>query len=241
MDRINGKAITIKAGGKLFAGLSDVDWSSAAKIEESLIKEDNGNPQREVITFDDKFSLSGIVGIKYTAGVKQKETVQLTGVSGTANIVNCGGLTKLVTYATSLTATAAAFVTSWAAAYLAVGIVVTSAVDVITFEANVAGVPFAPPVIANVTTNLSGTVTHLVANQTDETGTHNDWSALRAAYRAKTNLDFVYGMFVTGKPEIQGHLLLTSLSEKTSTSGKATYSAEAIIVQDSSLTFATTP
>ena len=240
MDRINGKSITIKAGGKLFAGLTDVDWSSSAKIEESLIKEDMGNPQREIITFDDKFSISGIVGIKYTAGVKQKEQVQLTGISGTANIVNCGGLTKLATYATSLTATVAAFVSSWASAYLAIGIVVTGAVDVITFEANVAGVPFTAPVITNVTTNLGGIVTHVLANQTDETNTHNDWAALRSAYRNKTILPFVYGMFVSGKPEIQGNLLLTALNEKTSTAGKATYSADAIIIQDTSLTFSTT-
>ena len=240
MDRINGKAITIKAGGKLFAGLTDVDFSSSAKTEESLIKEDQGNPQIEIVSFDDKFSLSGVVGIKFVAGVKQKETIQLTGSSGSASVTGTGGLTKAVTYATSLTATAAAFVTSHAAAYLAQGIVVTSALDVITFEANVAGVPFTPPVISNVSTNLAGIVSHVTANQTDETGTHNDWSGIRAAYRAKTPLPFVYGMFATGKPEIQGNLLIVGLSEKSSTANKATYSLDVKIIQDSYLTFGTT-
>ena len=137
MNRINGKDITLKIGTKFYAGMTQADWTSAAIVEKSLIKEDNGIEQQEIINFDDKFSISGIICIS------------------------------------------------------AVG----------------------------------------------EATTHSDWAAIRTAYRAKAPIAFVYGMGVTGNPEITGNLLLLSLSEKTGSNGKATYSAEAHIQQDSSLIF----
>ena len=68
----------------------------------------------------------------------QVDTVTLTGTGGTANISTVGGLTKLVTYNTSLTQTASDFVSSFAADYLAQGIVVTSVDEDIIFTANIA-------------------------------------------------------------------------------------------------------
>lgn len=85
-------------------------------------------------------------------------TVQLTGTAGTANVTGAGGLTKLATFATSLTATATAFVVSHAAAYLAQGIVLTSLYDMLVFDELVEGSGFVDPVITNATSDLSGTV-----------------------------------------------------------------------------------
>jgi len=141
VSRINGKAITLKPNGKLYAGVTEVDWDSTAKSETSLIKEDNGIEQDEIISFDEKFSISGIICV----------------------------------------------------------------------------------------------------DEAGDEATHSDWGAIRAAYHAKTKIPFVFGMFVGGKPEIVGNLLLLSLSEKTGSSGKATYSASAKIIQDSSLVYGTTP
>lgn len=101
----------------------------------------------------------------YTAAVKKKVTVTLAGTSGTAN-VTVGGVTKLATFATDLTTTAANFVTAWAAAYLAAGIVLTSSTADLIFEASVAGVDFATGSTANVTTDLTGTHVVTTANVT---------------------------------------------------------------------------
>jgi len=140
MARINAKQITLKASGKFYSGLTDVDYSSSAKVESSLIKEDDGIELKEIIGFDEKFSISGIICV----------------------------------------------------------------------------------------------------NETGEATTHTDWAALRTAYKAKTKVPFAYGMGVAGKPEIAGNLLLLSISEKSGSSGKATYTAEAEIVQDADLEYGVT-
>ena len=49
MNRINGKAITLKTGTKFYAGVTEVNWDSAAKFEKSLIKEDAGVEMTEII------------------------------------------------------------------------------------------------------------------------------------------------------------------------------------------------
>lgn len=90
-------------------------------------------------------------------------TANVTGsTSGTANIT-CNGLTKLATFATDAETTAANFVTSWAAAYLASPyfVVVTSIANVIYFTAQTAGTDFTadPTTIANVSGDLNGTAT----------------------------------------------------------------------------------
>jgi len=106
------------------------------------------------------------------AGVAQIEEVTLTGTSGTATITLAGGLTKVATWATNLTDTAAAFVTSHAAAYKAVGIIVTSTAAVIEFTAAIAGTPIIQPAIAPTTGDLDGTVAQDTANKTTPLSEH---------------------------------------------------------------------
>jgi hypothetical protein len=103
-----------------------------------------------------------------TAPEKQVDTVTLTGTNGTAEITLAGGLTKTVTFATGgttdLTQTAADFVTSFAADYLAEGIVLTSSAADLIFTAQSYGVAFTSPAIANLTGDLSGSVANTQAN-----------------------------------------------------------------------------
>lgn len=88
---------------------------------------------------------------------KQVDTVTLTGSSGTANI-SVNGTNYLATFATSLTVTAANFITAHAATILAdEDIVVTANTGVLTFTANTAGIGQTILAPVNVTTNLAGT------------------------------------------------------------------------------------
>lgn len=105
---------------------------------------------------DGTTDLSGAVAHTTALNIKQVDTLTLTGTVGTANVTAAGGLTKLATFASSLTQTAANFVTAHAAAYLAEGIVLTSSGASLIFTAGVAGVPFEHPVITTITTDLSG-------------------------------------------------------------------------------------
>ena len=89
---------------------------------------------------------------------KQVETITLAGSSGTANITEAGGLTKLVTFDADLTTTAANFVTSNEAAYLAEGIILTSDGSDIIFTGRTESTEFSSPVITNATGDLDGTV-----------------------------------------------------------------------------------
>jgi len=85
--------------------------------------------------------------------------ITLTGTGGTANVTGIGGLTKLATFSGNLTTTGANFVTIWASAYLAVGIVVTAASGVLTFKASESDTGFGAAMITYVGGgNLSGTV-----------------------------------------------------------------------------------
>jgi len=84
--------------------------------------------------------------------------ITLTGTSGTANVTGIGGLTKLATFDTNLTTTATNFVTAHAAAYLAVGVTLTSSTTSLIFTPTTAYDYLADPVITNATTDLAGTV-----------------------------------------------------------------------------------
>lgn len=106
----------------------------------------------------------------------REDRITLSGSSGTANItaggttVNgvtdsaVGPLTKLATFNGTLSQTGDDFVTAWAAAYLAIGLVVTNSSGVLIFKASdttsakAKGAFFPQAKITNVTTNLSGTV-----------------------------------------------------------------------------------
>jgi len=93
---------------------------------------------------------------KMTLGANQ---VTLTGTGGTANIT-VNGVTRLATWNTSLTQTATDFVAAHFATFLNAGLRVSSAAAVLTFTP-VAGWKTSNDVtatIANVTTNLNGTL-----------------------------------------------------------------------------------
>jgi hypothetical protein len=79
----------------------------------------------------------------------------LTGTNGTGNIY-MGGVTKLATFNTSLTQTATDFVTANAAAYLAVGVTLTSNAAVLIFTTSDATKYLAPPTFTNVSLTLGG-------------------------------------------------------------------------------------
>jgi len=111
-------------------------------------------------------TLGTVTGTVNSDAFVREDRMTLTGSTGTANIT-AGGLTKLATFAaagtTDLTQTAADFVTSWAAAYLAIGITVTATTGVLTFKVTssdpkTAANFYAIPTIANVTTDLLGTI-----------------------------------------------------------------------------------
>jgi hypothetical protein len=107
----------------------------------------------------------GLRGIKVAVAgsVKQKDTITVTGTSGTANVAVAGGLTKLATFASSLTVTCTNFAAAHVAAYLAVGIVLTSSGETIVMESVDAGQEFAHPTITNVSGDLAGSVANTVA------------------------------------------------------------------------------
>ena len=96
-----------------------------------------------------------------TINLAKTRTITLTGTSGTANVA-VAATNYLATFDTSLTLTAANFVTAHAAALLLnKGIVVTAAAGVLTFT-NVYGA-FPTITITNATTNLAGTLGTLTA------------------------------------------------------------------------------
>lgn len=101
-------------------------------------------------------ALGGDVGFVY----QRKDTITLTGSSGTASIT-CNGVTKTATWHTSLTITASDFVTANAAAYLASGVILTSSGAVLTFLRTVKVLGFT----GNTSiTNASGTLAGAVVN-----------------------------------------------------------------------------
>ena len=95
--------------------------------------------------------------------VAQIATITLTGTGGTANVL-VKGVTKLATFATSLTQTAIDFVAAYAADYLVRDIIVTESTGDIIFTSAKKGLPFDAPTILNVAPNLAGTVAATLAN-----------------------------------------------------------------------------
>jgi hypothetical protein len=118
------------------------------------------------------FTSLGEKGFDSTGAAQaQVDTVTLTGATGTANIT-AGGLTKLATFNSTLTQTATDFVTDHAAAYLVVGITVTSSGADVIFTATVTGVAFTSPITVNVTTDLVGTTVNTTLNISSPLGVH---------------------------------------------------------------------
>lgn len=95
-------------------------------------------------------------------------TITLTGTSGTANI-NIGGVDYLATFATDLSTTRANFVTANAAAIATqTGGTLTGTGTTITLVAPSAGYPTIT--VANVTTNLAGTISTAVGSGAENAG-----------------------------------------------------------------------
>jgi len=102
-----------------------------------------------------------------TASVAQVDTVTLTGTVGNGVITGPGGIRRNVIFNTSLTQTAADFVTDHAAEYATYGITVTSSTADIIFTAATAGWGFeSPKFVAQVAAggDMGGTVVHTTAN-----------------------------------------------------------------------------
>jgi hypothetical protein len=110
-------------------------------------------------------------GTVNTDAFPREDRITLSGTQGTCTIV-AGGLSKVCTWgASSLTQTAADFVTSWADAYAAIGLTVTAASGVLTFKVTDATNPravanfYAIPTVTLLTTDLFGTVVNVPAGR----------------------------------------------------------------------------
>ena len=130
--------------------------------------------------------------------VAQVETVTLTGTGGTATITGVGGLSKVVTWDTNLTDTAAAFVTSFAAAYKLEAVIVTSSGADIIFTAAIIGTPIVAPVITPATGDLDGTVAHTTANVGSSLGDHGVYGELAAGEKIQSATKFTSVMISGG-------------------------------------------
>lgn len=129
--------------------------------------------------------------------MKQTEIITLSGTSGTAIITEAGGLTKTVSFVTSLTVSAANFVTANAAAYLAQGITLTSDEDTIIFVSE-SGEHFSVPIITNSTGNLTGTVTETTTDEPVTIYSPQLKSNIEVVYEYKINNGYIYTNFETG-------------------------------------------
>lgn len=101
---------------------------------------------------------TGIFNILNNFVFREVDEVTLTGTSGTATVLH-NTLTRTATWHTSLTITASDFVTANAAAYLAVGSILTSAAAKLIFTAVTPGTGFTgATTITNATLTLNGSV-----------------------------------------------------------------------------------
>lgn len=91
--------------------------------------------------YDDQGNVLYAVPLANNTAQAQVVHVQLTGSDGSVSI-GYDGWAYPVTWNTSLTQTAADFVTSYATPFLNMGIILTSSTDTLIFTAAVAGVPF---------------------------------------------------------------------------------------------------
>lgn len=147
-----------QATGLVVGDVLNIELGDAHE-EEKTITAVTSEIELEVGATANNHPIGSIVSLKRrTPQFKQVCTITLTGTGGTANVTAAGGLTKLATFNGTLTQTAADFVTSHAAAYLAVNIVVTSSGADLIFTSSYSGTAFVFPVITNATPNLAGTV-----------------------------------------------------------------------------------
>lgn len=104
--------------------------------------------------------------VSATTGVKQKETITMTGTDGYAYITEIAPVDKIITFATDLETSCENFVIANADYYDNMLIDLTSSGATLIFESQIAGVPFSAPVVALNEGTLAGTTAHTTANQT---------------------------------------------------------------------------
>lgn len=182
----NGTAnITINGVTVLVNFVSSLEQSAAYFVADNLSTFTGvaiTNPGSAVISFSGPITscsiatvsgnLSGSVAHPQTA-VKRKDTITLTGTSGTANVL-CDGVTRVATFFNSLTETAAGFAASYSALYLAGGVVLTSSSNTIIFESQTAGVNFTGnTTITNVVNPNQGSL-KMVGNEIWENEQNDD-------------------------------------------------------------------
>ena len=117
-----------------------------------------GNGQIHVFKQD-----NSIVIVDADQNVAQVITHTIIGTGGTCNI-DVNGTLFLATFNTSLAQTAIDFVTTHAAALLAIGVVVTSSGDDIILTALIPGEPFTSLAGVNVSGDLATTLANTTAN-----------------------------------------------------------------------------
>ena len=149
--------------------LTNGSQTTTLSLSTGEVVEPNGNPSRESVEVTrpantTNYSANDAIGV-YAAAVKQKDTVTLSGTSGTVNISIPNIANRDLEFDVDLTTTAAAFVTDYAADFLPLVVVTSSGADII-FEAATVGVPFSHPVVVNTVTNLTGDVVNTTANVT---------------------------------------------------------------------------
>ncbi len=145
---------TLHASG-YYTASADLDYNVINGIWKAIF----GSAAAYATATNDQIRLVSITN----SGIKQVDTVSMTGSSGTANIT-VNGVAYLATYASSTTVTATNFVTTNAAALLLRNVVVTSSAADIIFTAVLAGQPQLVTAAVNATGDLAGTVAHTTAN-----------------------------------------------------------------------------
>lgn len=119
--------------------------------------------------------------------VAMVDTVTLTGTSGTATLTIKGKDYVTPTYATSLTVTAAAFVTLYEDELAERNITCTSSTADVILTSSIAGVPLGTTAIANTSGNLDGSVANTTANTLPaDLTTDEALSTMKSMYRNST-------------------------------------------------------
>jgi hypothetical protein len=113
----------------------------------------------------------------YVAAQKRIDTITLTGINGTADIL-CDAYTRRAYFHTSLTVTATDFASAYAPGYLTGGVVLTSSGNAIIMTANVAGVDFSGnTTITNIPDEERGGL-HIEGNGISEYNENNEKGAV---------------------------------------------------------------
>lgn len=142
-------------------GTPDIDYNVIDGVWEAIFVASETLPNGDASGLPSGDQIKRVVIANGTTA--QISTATLTGTSGTANVL-INSVNYLATFATSLTVTAADFVTTHAADLLLVGIKATSAGAVITLTADITGRPFVLSSVLNVTGDLAGSVADTTPN-----------------------------------------------------------------------------